>query len=164
MTRAARTPPHPRALAAALLTVVPFLTFAVSWLIWRDELPASLTTQWDADGPSSFAPTWSVAGPLAALTLVAATVGVSAAFGRGTDLVFKRRVFIWVSMVAMAAASMWVALAAVAVSTTRDGNSTMGGGFLLAFPIAALYGVVVFFVAQRPVDAPDQYATDTSMR
>jgi hypothetical protein len=59
---------------------------------------------------------------------------------------------------------MWLALAAVALSTTPDGNSIMGGGFLLAFPISALYGVVVFFVAQRPINAPDQYATDTAIR
>jgi hypothetical protein len=164
MTRATRTPPQPRALAAALLTAVPFLTVAVSWLLWRDELPESLTTQWDADGPSSFAPTWTVFGPIAALTLVGAMVGVSTALGRGTDLVFKRRVFIWASVIAMAAASMWIALAAVAVATTPEDDSTMGGGFLLAFPVAALYGVVVFFVAQRPVNAPDQYATDSSIR
>jgi len=164
MLRATHTPPYPRALAAAFLTVLPLLTVVISWVLWRDDLSPSLTTQWNADGPSSFAPTWIVAGSIAALAAIGALIGISTAFGRGTDLVFSRRIYAWTSVAAAAVAGMWLAIAGAQVSTPPDAQSAMGGHFLLSFVVAALYGLVVFGVAPRPVNVPDQYATDRSTR
>jgi hypothetical protein len=164
MPRSAHTPPHPRALAAALLTVVPLLTVVISWFLWRNDLSSSITTQWDADGPSSFAPTWLVAGSLTALSAIGTAIGIGTAFSRGADLVFSRRVFAWTSVAASAVAGMWLATAGVQVAPSPGAESAMGGEFLFSFVVAALYGLVAFGVAPRPTNVPDQYATDHSHR
>lgn len=164
MPRATHAPPHPRALSAAFLTVLPLLAVVISWFLWRDDLSSSLTTQWNADGPSSFAPTWIVAGSIAALTAIGGAIGIGTAFSRGSDLVFSRRVYAWTSAASAAAAGMWLAIAGLQVSTSPDAQSAMGGQFLLSFVVAALYGLVTFVVAPRPVSVPDQYATDRSSR
>ena len=164
MPRAAHTPPHPRALAAAFLTVLPLLAVVISWFLWRNDLSSSLTTQWNADGPSSFAPTWIVAGSITALTTIGAVIGIGTALRRGTDLVFSRRVYVWTSVAGAALAGMWLAIAGLQVSTPPDAETTMGGQFLLSFVVAALYGLLAFVVAPRPVNVPHLYATDRSAR
>ena len=164
MPRTAHTPPHPRALAAAFLTVLPLLTVVISWFLWRDDLAPSLTTQWDAGGPSSFAPSWIVAGSMTALTAIGATTGLGTALGRGTDLVFSRRVYVWTSVATAAVAGMWLAIAGAQISTPPDAESAMGGQFLLSFVVAAFYGLLAFVVAPRPVNVPDQYAAERSTR
>ena len=162
MPRSAHPRPHPRALAAAVLTVLPLFAVVFSWFLWRNDLSPSLATQWNADGPSSFAPMWIVAGSITALTATGSVIGIVTALGRGSDLVFSRRVLVWANVATAALAGMWLAIAGVQVSTPPGAEPAMGGQFLLSFVVAGLYGLVAFVVAPHPVDVPDQYATDRS--
>ena len=103
----------------------PAVSVGLTWLVLRDDLPATLATQWSGRVASGHTPTMLVFGVTAGIAAMAA-----ACAGRSE----RRRVWIAVGFSSLSA-SAWLVLAFVNLDPAPD-----IGGWGLLTPLAFLYG------------------------
>lgn len=138
-----------RTLIAAAAVWVPLLVVGVTWLLWRDDLPAQIALRNDIDpGLAVTLPSWVI---LSAVVIVLVGLGI-AAIGlvpEGANDAHSRRVpLFWCGAVAGCTAAIWVIQSWVAVH--QRGDSALLGFLTIA---AALYGLVPLLIAGRPPHA-----------
>lgn len=136
---------------AAASVWLPLVIVIVTGLWWRDELAPDITLRNDVDSNlAPTLPTWLIFGALVAV-LIGVGIGAVSVVPEGPNDAQSRRVpLFWCGAVAGVVVAVWVFQSWVAMHPPADPSRTNAlMGFATIF--AALYGLVPFFIAHRPL-------------
>ncbi|TFD85082.1 hypothetical protein E3T61_18325 [Cryobacterium lactosi] len=137
-----------RNVLAGTLLLVPFLVIVATGLMWVNQLPSTVPTQWSGDQVVSTQPTILLFGITASTALVCGLIG----FLTGLTPVAQddsRFGYLITGLLSGGAAGGWTICAALAVSTQPDSEPVIGGWGLLLLGSFA-YGLLPYFVARKP--------------
>ncbi|TFB77398.1 hypothetical protein E3O06_01225 [Cryobacterium glaciale] len=144
-----------RSLAGASLCV-PVLVVIISWLAWRDALPAELASHWSGSGPADDA---MAVGTLLALNLalsgVPAVAGVAVSFWPGISARARRGTYFFLGVFGGMGAVTWL-LSAGLTMQVGDPYEVVLGPWVIVSIVAAGYGLIPFAISPKPrVEATD---------
>ncbi len=139
-----------RRVAAGLAGLIPVVAVAVSWLLWRDQLPAELASHWSGTGrPDGFMTTRS------ALTIGLALAGIPAAIALVCSLIPGLRPSIlrgtvgFAGMISGMGAGVWMISAGLTLHAGSAEDAVLGW-WLAALIASFLFGAIPYFVAPKP--------------
>ncbi|WP_129590472.1 hypothetical protein [Cryobacterium aureum] len=138
-----------RSLAGASLCV-PVLVVIISWLAWRDALPAELASHWSGSGPADDA---MAVGTLLALNLalsgVPAVAGVAVSFWPGISARARRGTYFFLGVFGGMGAVTWL-LSAGLTMQVGDPYEVVLGPWVIVSIVAAGYGLIPFAISPKP--------------
>jgi hypothetical protein len=121
---------------------IPFGVVLVTWLLWRDALPADLPRQYGTGGVVSTIPLW-----LASLGTIVLTLGAAicsaCALPRGAAA-HRRPIFLAAGFIAGFACAVW--LITTAPTIAAGGVPESIGAWPLLVLVAATYGFIPFLI------------------
>ena len=144
-----------RSLAGASLCV-PVLVVIISWLAWRDALPAELASHWSGSGPADDA---MAIGALLALNLamtgVPAVAGFAVSFWPGISRRARRGSYFFLGVFGGMGAAAWL-LSAGLTMQVGDPYEVVLGPWVIVSIVAAAYGLIPFAISPKPrIEATD---------
>jgi len=138
----------PGNLPAGLLSLIPFLVVLLSWLIWRQQLPDQLTTQWSGSEPTTEQPTVVVVIVCLGVTLVAGLIALISGFAPVNES-DSARPFLIGGMISGIVTGAWFVLASLGLAGESAIGRPVGWGLLAL--LAAGFGFLPFFVAHKAI-------------
>ncbi|WP_166880695.1 hypothetical protein [Salinibacterium sp. ZJ450] len=137
------------ALAAATVWL-PFLTFLMTWVLWADDLPTTVTLRNDLNSENAAAlPVWLIAIGLG-VVLLGAGIGASSVVPEGpNDSSSRRTPLFWAGAVAGFTCAIWIFQSWAAMYPPADPSrfNALAGFATIG---AALYGLLPFSISKPP--------------
>lgn len=140
-----------RRIASGLAGLIPLAAVVVSWLEWRDSLPAELASHWSGTGrPDGFMTTSGALTIGLALTGVPAAIALACALVPGLRPAFLRGTVGFAGMVSGMGAGVWLISAGLTLRAGSAENAVLGW-WLAALIGSFLFGAVPYFIAPKPI-------------
>lgn len=139
-----------RRITAGIVGLLPLGAVGVSWLLWREQLPAELASHWSGTGvPDDFMDTGAALGLALALTGIPAAIAlVSASIATLRPALF-RGIVGFAGMISGMGAVTWLISAGLTLQAGSTEKAVLGW-WLAALIASFLFGAVPYFIAPKP--------------
>lgn len=139
-----------RRVTAGVVGLLPLGAVGVSWLLWRDQLPAELASHWSGTGvPDDFMGTGTALGLGLALTGIPAIIALVSTFMATLRPALLRGIVGFAGMASGIGAGTWLISAGLTLQAGSAENAVLGG-WLAALIASFLFGAVPYFIAPKP--------------